>query len=59
MAENLCHVPVSIGELFDKYTILQIKKERITQEHKLIMVKRIGIFKNIYRQVSSGTRVSE
>jgi len=40
MAENLCHVPVSIGELFDKYTILQIKKERITQEHKLIMVEK-------------------
>lgn len=37
---NLCHVPVSIGELFDKYTILQIKKERITQEHKLSMVEK-------------------
>lgn len=40
MEANLCHVPVSIGELFDKYTILQIKKERITQEHKLIMVEK-------------------
>ena len=40
MPENLCHVPVSIGELFDKYTILQIKKERITQEHKLSMVEK-------------------
>ena len=37
---NLCHVPASIGELFDKYTILQIKKERITQEHKLSMVEK-------------------
>ena len=35
---NICHIPVSIGELFDKYTILQIKSERITNLNKLELV---------------------
>jgi len=33
-----CSVPVSIGELCDKYTILQIKAERITDVEKLVKV---------------------
>lgn len=33
-------VPVSVGELFDKQTILQIKRERIHDEHKLLHVQR-------------------
>lgn len=33
-------VPVSVGELFDKQTILQIKSERIHDEHKLAHVHR-------------------
>ncbi len=40
MEKGLCYVPVSIGELYDKYTILQIKEERISNEIKLIMVKK-------------------
>jgi hypothetical protein len=32
-------VPVSIGELFDKYTILQIKKDKITEVDKLIKIE--------------------
>ncbi len=31
-------VPVSVGELFDKITILEIKVERITAEHKLVNI---------------------
>lgn len=31
----LVHTPVSVGELADKITILQIKKERITDLAKL------------------------
>ena len=31
---NICHVPISIGELWDKYTILCIKKEKITEPEK-------------------------
>jgi len=40
MENGLCYVPVSIGELYDKYTILQIKEEKITSESKLRMVKK-------------------
>jgi hypothetical protein len=40
MEKGLCYVPVSIGELYDKYTILQIKEERIANESKLVMVKK-------------------
>ena len=37
---DICYVPVSIGELFDKYTILQIKQNRITNSVKLDMVNK-------------------
>jgi len=40
MEDNLCYVPVSIGELFDKYTILQIKQNRISNAHKITMVEK-------------------
>lgn len=40
MENGLCYVPVSIGELYDKYTILQIKEEKIANESKLSMVKK-------------------
>lgn len=40
MDKGLCYVPVSIGELYDKYTILQIKEEKIANESKLVMVKK-------------------
>ena len=33
-----CTVPVSLGELYDKYSILQIKSERIHDKSKLISV---------------------
>jgi hypothetical protein len=35
-----CLIPVSIGELFDKYSILQIKKERIIDVNKIQIVER-------------------
>jgi len=28
---NICNVPISIGELYDKFSILQIKKEKIVE----------------------------
>jgi hypothetical protein len=37
---DICYVPVSIGELFDKYTILQIKQKRIINNTKLDMVNK-------------------
>ena len=30
-----CSIPISIGELFDKYTILQIKSTKIKDQNKL------------------------
>jgi ADP-heptose:LPS heptosyltransferase len=38
MEGNICYIPVSIGELFDKYTILQIKQNRIKDAKKLEIV---------------------
>jgi tetratricopeptide (TPR) repeat protein len=40
MTDNVCYVPVSIGELIDKYTILQIKQNKIQNAEKLAMVKK-------------------
>lgn len=34
MEGNICYIPVSIGELFDKYTILQIKQSHIKDKKK-------------------------
>ena len=42
--QNICYVPVSIGELFDKYTILEIKEEKIKDEQKLQHVKREKLY---------------
>jgi hypothetical protein len=36
---NICNIPISIGELYDKYTILQIKKEKINSIDKLAYIK--------------------
>jgi hypothetical protein len=30
-----CYIPVSLGELYDKYSILQIKSDKITNINKL------------------------
>lgn len=35
---NICNIPISIGELYDKYTILQIKKEKINSIDKLAYI---------------------
>ena len=40
MEKKVCYVPVSIGELYDKYTILQIKQERIKDEGKLVFINK-------------------
>jgi len=42
--QNICYVPVSIGELFDKYTILEIKEEKIKDEQKLQHVKKEKLY---------------
>lgn len=35
---NICNVPISIGELYDKYSILLIKKEKIHENDKLYFI---------------------
>lgn len=35
---NICYIPVSVGELYDKYTILQIKKEKVNNVDKLAYI---------------------
>jgi hypothetical protein len=39
MTSSIVSVPISIGELCDKYTILQIKIEKITDTNKLNKIK--------------------
>lgn len=39
MNSTIVSVPISIGELCDKYTILQIKAEKITDTNKLNKIK--------------------
>lgn len=43
---STCYIPVSIGELYDKYTILQIKKEKLIDKSLLSNVeKEINLLK--------------
>ena len=35
-----CVIPVSIGELFDKYTILEIKQQYISDPKKISFLER-------------------
>ena len=37
---NNCLIPVSIGELYDKYSILEIKLDKIKDEYKLLNIKK-------------------
>jgi len=37
---SICYIPISIGELFDKYSILLIKLERIINIDKLIYINK-------------------
>ena len=37
---NKCNIPVSIGELFDKYTILLLKQKNIKDENKMININK-------------------
>jgi len=37
---NISYIPISLGELYDKYSILLIKSERINDENKLIEINK-------------------
>lgn len=45
---NICHIPVSLGELYDKYSILLIKSKKINNEKKLIEINKEISFLKCY-----------
>ncbi len=50
---NAILIPVSIGELFDKYSILQIKSEKIIDNNKLILINQeLNYLKNIINNLN-------
>jgi hypothetical protein len=48
---SICYIPISIGELFDKYSILLIKLERIINIDKLLYInKELDFLKPIIKK---------
>lgn len=45
-----CHIPVSLGELCDKYSILQIKSERVKDENKLAEINKELLYLKPYME---------
>ena len=44
------NIPASVGELFDKITILEIKKSKIKDDNKLIFInKELDLLKKVLR----------
>ena len=51
------NIPASIGELFDKITILEIKKLKIKDDNKLIFInKELDLLKKVVRSKKINTR---
>ena len=51
------NIPASIGELFDKITILEIKKSKIKDDNKLIFInKELDLLKNVVKSKKINTR---
>ena len=51
------NIPSSIGELFDKITILEIKKSKIKDENKLIFInKELNLLKKVVKSKKINTR---
>ena len=51
------NIPASIGELFDKITILEIKKSKIKDENKLILInKELNLLKKVVKSKKINTR---
>ena len=51
------NIPVSIGELFDKITILEIKKSKIKDENKLKFIKKeLNLLKKVVKSKKINTR---
>ena len=51
------NIPASIGELFDKITILEIKKSKIKDENKLIFInKELNLLEKVVKSKKINTR---
>ena len=51
------NIPASIGELFDKITILEIKKSKIKDNNKLIFInKELDLLKKVVKSKNINTR---
>ena len=51
------NIPASIGELFDKITILEIKKSKIKDDNKLIFInKELVLLKKVVKSKKINTR---
>ena len=51
------NIPASIGELFDKITILEIKKSKIKDANKLIFInKELNLLKKVVKSKKINTR---
>jgi len=51
------NIPASIGELFDKITILEIKKSKIKDNNKLIFInKELNLLKKVVRSKKINTK---
>ena len=51
------NIPASIGELFDKITILEIKKSKIKDGNKLIFInKELNLLKKVVKSKKINTR---
>ncbi len=51
------NIPASIGELFDKITILEIKKSKIKDDNKLILInKELNLLKKVVKSKKINTR---
>ena len=51
------NIPASIGELFDKITILEIKKSKIKDDNKLIFIKKeLDLLKKVVKSKKINTR---
>ena len=57
---SICHIPISLGELYDKYSILLIKSKKITNEQKLIEInKEISFLKPFIDKFSLNDELCE
>jgi hypothetical protein len=57
---NICYIPISLGELYDKYSILIIKSNKISDKKKLIEIhKEITFLKPFIDKFNLNCQIQE